>query len=119
MNEEVKVVADDVKYSSSVVDAAWFLHRMFKVRDNLEWPVTIEVLEFTLMFMKEMIDIALVYVIDVFEKLEEGNLFDEKGQFKASPEVSESCSNSLSGLCVWLNMFVVRSSVAEYARSMV
>ena len=106
-DEEVKVVIDDVKHSSSVVDAAYFLWYLFKVRDDLEWPVTVEMMEFTIMIMKEMTDTGLLYVIDVFMKLKEEYLFDEEGQFRASPEVSESRNNSLAGLCDLICSYVL------------
>ena len=109
--EEVKVVADNVKYSSSVVDAAKFLQGMFKVRDDLEWPVIVEMMEFTLMIMKEVIDNALSYVIDMFEKLNEDYLFDKEGQFKASPEVSESHNNSSSEFFDYMHNYYIISII--------
>ena len=86
--ETVKVITDEVKFSSSVVDATGFLRGLFKVRDDLEWPVTVEKMEFTLMIMEKVTNNALFYVEDVFMRMKDEYLFDEEGQFKASPEVS-------------------------------
>ena len=76
-----------VKYSSSVRDASDILIKLFNIRDDLKWPVTGEMLEFTRLVMEEVTDGALFYVNHSAKIMKDTYIYDAQKHFRATEEV--------------------------------
>ena len=81
-------ISDEVKLSSSVCDSSDILFILFRVRDDLKWPVTSEMLKFTKLIMQEVTSCALFYVQHTSEQMKDEYALDDQ-------EVSVLCNHSL------------------------
>lgn len=85
--DKVVEVTNDVKFSSSAVDASGSLIRLLTVKRDLEWPVLSERLLFTVAVVKEAIGCAMSYIETVFKSMKREYIFDSEGKFRATEKV--------------------------------
>ncbi|XP_064406620.1 protein unc-13 homolog D-like [Halichondria panicea] len=71
-------ISDEVKLSSSVCDSSDILFILFRVRDDLKWPVTGEMLKFTKLIMQEVTSCALFYVQHTSEQMKDEYALDDQ-----------------------------------------
>ncbi len=71
-------ISDDIKLSSSVRDSSDILIILFRVRDDLKWPVTSEMLQFTKLIMEEVTSCALFYVQHTSEEMKDEYALDDE-----------------------------------------
>ncbi len=71
-------ISDDIKLSSSVRDSSDILIILFRVRDDLKWPVTSEMLQFTKLIMEEVTSCALFYVQHTSEQMKDEYALDDE-----------------------------------------
>ena len=86
--DTIVVVTDEVKFSSSAIDASGILTTLFKLRNDLEWPVEVERMEYTLMLIKEATGTALYYVTLMNGRMRDEYIFHEHSQFRVTEQVS-------------------------------
>ncbi len=86
-NEESVQLNAEVKYSSSVRDSSDILLSLFNVRDDLKWPVTNELLEFTRLIMQKVTAGALFYVKHAAELMSDDYIYNKNGEFRATDKV--------------------------------
>ena len=92
-------VTNEVMFSTSAVDTTGFLLQVGTFWKNLEWPVASVAYGYAISVVQGISECALFYVGEVFKKLSHADMFDEKGQFRATEKVislSRSLSLSLS-----------------------
>ena len=80
-------VTNDVMFSNSALDTTGFLLQVGSFWKNLEWPVASEAYGYAISVVEGISDCALFYVGEVFRKLTDKDMFDEKGHFRATEKV--------------------------------
>ena len=93
--DKVVEVTNEVKFSSSAVDASGSLIRLLNVRNDLEWPVPSERLMFTVAVVKEATDCAMIYIDTVFESMKVEYIFDSEGKFRATDKVGRGMDSGV------------------------
>ena len=80
-------VTNDVMFSNSALDTTGFLLQVGSFWKHLEWPVASEAYGYAISVVVGISDCALFYVGEVFRKLTNKDMFDEKGHFRATEKV--------------------------------
>ena len=80
-------VTNDVMFSSSALDTTGFLLQVGSFWKHLEWPVASVAYGYAIFIVEAIGKCALFYVGEVFKKLSHEDMFDEKGQFRATEKV--------------------------------
>ena len=80
-------VTNDAMFSSSALDTTGFLLQVCSFWKHLEWPVASEAYGYAISVVKGISQCALFYMGEVFENLSHGDIFDKRGQFRATDKV--------------------------------
>ena len=80
-------VTNEVLFSTSAVDTTGFLLQVGTFWKNLQWPVASVAYGHAISVVQGICECALFYVGEVFKKLSHDDMFDEKGQFRATEKV--------------------------------
>ena len=81
-------VTNDVMFSSSALDTTGFLLQVGNFWKHLEWPVASVAYGYAVSVVQGISESALFYVGEVFKKLSHNDMFDERGQFRATEKVA-------------------------------
>ena len=80
-------VTNDVLFSNSALDTTGFLLQVGSFWKHLEWPIASVAYGYAVTVVQGISECSLFYVGEVFKKLSHHNMFDEKGQFRATEKV--------------------------------
>ena len=80
-------VTNDVLFSNSALDTTGFLLQVGSFWKHLEWPIASVAYGYAIAVVQGISECALFYVGEVFKKLSHHDMFDEKGQFRATEKV--------------------------------
>ena len=80
-------VTNDVLFSNSALDTTGFLLQVGSFWKHLEWPIASVAYGYAVTVIQGIGECALFYVGEVFKKLSHKDMFDEKGQFRATEKV--------------------------------
>jgi len=87
-DDTVQVITSDVKFSASAADTADILAGMFKLRDELDWPVTAEMMEFTLIIVQKVTELAMFFVNQSYDQYQVNiEQKQEDSEFQATKQV--------------------------------
>ena len=80
-------VTNDVLFSNSALDTTGFLLQVGSFWKHLEWPIASVAYGHAVTVVQGISECALFYVGEVFKKLSHNDMFNEKGQFRATEKV--------------------------------
>ena len=80
-------VTNDVLFSNSALDTTGFLLQVGSFWKHLEWPIASVAYGYAVIVIQGISECALFYVGEVFKKLSHNDMFNEKGQFRATEKV--------------------------------
>ena len=80
-------VTNDTMFSSSALDTVGFLLQVGSFWKHLEWPVAFEAYNYAISVVKGVSGCVLFYVGEMVERLSADDMFDKKGQFRATDKV--------------------------------